>query len=424
MLNYSEKDQKYIWHPFTQSLVDQPPVNIVRAKDSKLYAENGQEFIDAISSWWVNLHGHAHPVIKKAISDQMEIMDQIIFAGFTHPTAIDFAEELLEFLPGNMAKVFYSDNGSTSVEVAVKMALQYWHNQNIKKQTIIAFHHSYHGDTFGSMSISQRGAFNDPFSDKLFDVEFISSPGELSTETKFMIAEFSKITAKGNVAAFIYEPLIQGAGGMLMYEPDVLDQLLNICRSNEVIAIADEVMTGFGRTGKFFASEYMKNTPDIICLSKGITGGILPLGATACTKNIYENFKSNDRSKTFFHGHSYTGNSLSLAAARASLTLLRDSMTNIKFIEENHKRFILKLKTLKNVQNIRSRGTILAFDVDNHQQTSYFNSLRDNLYHQFIDKGVLIRPLGNVIYLMPPYCIDQNELDTIYNAVMDVLSNL
>jgi adenosylmethionine-8-amino-7-oxononanoate aminotransferase len=424
MTHHSEKDLKYIWHPFTQGYVDQPPINIVRAQGAKIFSENDVEYIDAISSWWVNLHGHAHPEISKAVFDQMQVMDQVIFAGFTHPGAIDFAEELLQILPGNMAKLFYSDNGSTSVEVAIKMALQYWHNQGIKKQTIVALRHSYHGDTFGSMSVSERGAFNDAFSNFLFDVYYLELHSDVNDRPENIISRFQEITDQGNVAAFIYEPLVQGAGGMLMYSPEILDVLLGICQSKEIIAIADEVMTGFGRTGKFFASEYMTNTPDIICLSKGITGGVLPLGATACKQKIYDAFLSNDRSKTFFHGHSYTANSLSIAAARASLKLLKKSMPNIKFIEDNHKNFCEKLPSLKNVKNIRTRGTILAFDVVNDQQTSYFNSLRDRLYAQFLSKGVLIRPLGNVVYLMPPYCIDQAELDIIYSVVVDVISNL
>lgn len=421
MENYSEKDKKYIWHPFTQGFTDAPPIHIESASGSKLYSDDGNVYIDAISSWWVNLHGHGHPVIGKAVSEQFQTIDHVLFAGFTHAGAVDFAEELLEMLPGKMSKLFYSDNGSTSVEVAIKMALQFWHNKGIKKQTIIALRNSYHGDTFGSMSVSHRGPFNLAFSEFLFDVEFIKSPAEDPEQT---LEEFTNIAAKGDVAAFIYEPLIQGAGGMHMYEPATLDTLLQLCRHFDIVPIADEVMTGFGRTGKLFASSYMKATPDIICLSKGITGGVLPLAATVCTQKIYNSFLSTDRSKTFFHGHSYTGNPLSIAAARASLSILKNSLSNIKFIEDNHNDFAKKLSGIPNVENVRCRGTILAFDVITKQKTSYFNSLRDYLYEEFLLKGVLTRPLGNVVYFMPPYCIEQEELNTIYNAAVEVLESL
>jgi len=421
MMNYIEKDLKCVWHPFTQPMVDQPPINIVRAKDTILFSDDGKEYIDAISSWWVNLHGHSHPDIARALQEQFLALDHVIFAGFTHPAAINFAEELLDILPGNMAKLFYSDNGSTSIEVAIKMALQYYYNQGIKKQTIVAFHHSYHGDTFGSMSVSERGAFNQPFNDLLFHVEFITSPSE---NAKAAEEELRKLISKGNVTAMIYEPLIQGAGGMLMYEPSDLDPLIALCKSQGILTIADEVMTGFGRTGKFFASEYMQNTPDIICLSKGITGGVLPLGATVCTQKIYDAFLSDDRSKTFFHGHSYTGNALSVAAARASLNLLKKTLSNIQFIEANHRRFSQSLKSCKNVKNIRCRGTILAFDVLNEQKTSYFNSIRDHLYREFLKKNILTRPLGNTVYFLPPYCITQDELNHIYTSTLDIVSHI
>jgi len=428
------KDHTYpvdypIWHPFTQGLTDKAPVHIEKAKGALLYGTEAREYIDGVSSWWVNLHGHCHPVIARAITEQAQKLDQVIFAGFTHTGAMEFARELLEFLPGDMSKIFFSDNGSTSIEVGIKMALQYWYNLGEKKQTIVALEHSYHGDTFGSMSVSQRGAFNRPFSDLLFDVEFISSPGDLNQVDKAkepdqVLREFQKIAETGKVAAFIYEPLVQGAGGMLMYEPGVLDGLLELCRTHGIIAIADEVMTGFGRTGKFFAGQYLKHNPDIICLSKGITGGVLPMGATATNMRIYDAFLSGDRTKTFFHGHSYTGNALSIAAARASLGLLKNSMPQIQNIEKRHKDFLPTLGALKNVQRARSRGTILAFDVVSNQETSYFNSLRDRLYDGFLNRGVLLRPLGNVVYVMPPYCIEPAQLGKIYEAIIEVVSGL
>ncbi|MDH4199931.1 MAG: adenosylmethionine--8-amino-7-oxononanoate transaminase [Spirochaetia bacterium] len=420
-MNYSQRDFQHIWHPYTQMETDKYPFVITKAEGSLLFSDDDKSFIDAISSWWVNLHGHCHPEIGNAIARQYQSLDQIIFAGFSHPVAIEYAEDLVKILPENIQKIFYSDNGSTAVEVGLKMAVQYWHNKDVPKGKIIALENSYHGDTFGSMSVSQRGQFTLPFQEMLFDVEFLVSPAQNAGKC---LEALEKHAQDKNTAAFIYEPLVQGAGGMLMYEPEILEQMLEICRRNNVVTIADEVMTGFGRTGKLFASNYCTISPDIICLSKGITGGVLPLAVTACSDKIYNAFLSSDRKKTFFHGHSYTGNALSIAAAKASLELLMNSQIKIDKINNSHQKFLGKLKVLGNVSHTRVRGTVLAFDVVDEENTSYFHPLRDQLNIAFLEAGVLLRPLGNTVYIMPPYCITEEELSYVYQTIEKVITNI
>src|ERR1039458_604558 len=305
-MTLNEKDKAYIWHPFTQMKVSMEPIHIERAEGCILYASDGRKFIDAISSWWVNIHGHSNPFIAEAIARQAREMEHVIFAGFTHTPAILLAEKLVEILPGNFAKVFYSDDGSTSVEVALKMALQYWFNKGVPKTKVIAFTNAYHGDTFGAMSVGSRSVFNAPFQELLFDVKHV--PVSIGNDVEKSIERFTKIAKGNDVAAFIYEPLVQGAGGMVIYEAKHLERMLSIAKAHEILCIADEVMTGFGRTGSLFASNYMDEKPDIICLSKGITGGFLPLGVTVCTQEIFDAFYSDEKSKALFHGHSYTAN--------------------------------------------------------------------------------------------------------------------
>ncbi|MGK2862893.1 MAG: adenosylmethionine--8-amino-7-oxononanoate transaminase, partial [Chitinophagaceae bacterium] len=336
--------------------------------------------------------------------------------------AIELAENLLTILPPNQSKIFYSDNGSTATEVAIKMAIQYWHNTGLRKNKIIAFEHSYHGDTFGAMSISSRSTFTNPFEGLLFDVIHIPLPvaGQQEETIQFCLRVIEE--NKNEIAAFIFEPLVLGAGGMLMYEASVLNKLLKICKESSILTIADEVMTGFGRTGKYFACGYLNHNPDIICLSKGITGGTMALGVTSCTADIFNAFLSNDRAKTFFHGHSYTANPVACAAAIASFELLikEECLQNIKRIEDLHLSFITKNRKNTFIKNLRSRGTILAMDFGTDEKTSYFNPLRDRLYAFFLKKGIILRPLGNTVYVMPPYCISNNDLQLIYSSLEQV----
>jgi adenosylmethionine-8-amino-7-oxononanoate aminotransferase len=418
-MNLSERDHQSIWHPFTQHATERRNIAIVRGQGALLYDDNGKEYIDAVSSWWTNLFGHANKHIADSIHQQLQTLEHVIFAGFTHEPAISVAEKLLEILPDNQSKIFFSDNGSTSVEVALKMALQYWYNSGKKKKKIIAFKDSYHGDTFGAMSVGARGSFNKPFEPLLFDVEFIELPSD--ENFKSVTAEFTNLVEKEDVAAFIFEPLVLGSAGMLMYEPAHLDQLISIAHAHEVICIADEVMTGFGRTGKTFASDYLNHSPDIFCLSKGITGGFMPLGATSCTQQIFDAFLGASP-KTFFHGHSYTANPLACAAANASLDLLKTK--GYEELAKHQKKYSEKIAHHPAVENFRQLGTIVAFDVKSTSDTSYFNEIRDRLYDEFIKREILLRPLGNTVYVMPPYVIMQEQLEKVYNVIQEVLNGL
>lgn len=431
-----ERDRNVIWHPYTQAKLAADPLPIVRGEGAWLFDEAGNGYIDAISNWWVTIHGHAHPYLAQKVAEQARQLEQVIFAGFTHEPAVRLAERLLPILPGNFSKVFYSDNGSTAVEVAVKMAIQFWENKGQPRRKILALHNSYHGDTFGSMSVSDRGTFTKAFHDYLFEVEFIDITAGTNPERSRRVAhpkqsrmeaplssEVETAPDYSQLACFIYEPLVQGAGGMKMYEANQLNKMLQLCKQHGVICIADEVMTGFGRTGKLFASEYVDTKPDIICLSKGLTGGMMALGATICTQEIYDAFLSDDRSKTFFHGHSYTANPIACAAANASLDLLLkdECLQNIQRISQQHTAFSERLHKISSVKNIRRCGTIIAFEVETSGAEGYLNNISSVIHQRALKQGVLLRPLGNTMYVMPPYCTKNEELEKIYNCVEEVV---
>ncbi|HEY1046026.1 MAG TPA: adenosylmethionine--8-amino-7-oxononanoate transaminase [Bacteroidia bacterium] len=409
-----------VWHPFTQEALAPEPIKILSGKGAKLYTEDGRVILDAVSSWWVNIHGHSEVKIAEAIYTQATELEHVIFAGFTHAPAIQLAESLLRICPGSFNKVFYSDNGSTAVEVAIKMALQFHYNLGHDKKKIIALEGAYHGDTFGAMSVGGRSAFNGPFADKLFDVDFIPVPNESNFESVLNL--FQSYLEKGDVAAFIFEPLLQGTAGMKMYKAEYLDSLIRSAKQHGVLCIADEVMTGFGRTGHLFACEYINETADVMCLSKGITGGFMPLGVTLCTSKIYQAFHSSDRMKTFFHGHSYTGNPLSCAAANASLELLlsKERQHDITRVSAFMSRFCEELKTIHSVSSPRNIGTVLAFELES-DNNNYFSGIRDKIYDYAIQNGVLLRPLGNTVYLMPPYVISDDELENIRTVVLKMI---
>ena len=421
MSDLPERDQAVVWHPFTQMQTAPLPIPIVRGEGSVLYDADGREYLDMISSWWVNLHGHAHPHIARRVSEQLNTLEHVIFAGFTHQPAVELAERLLSILPQNQAKVFYSDNGSTAVEVALKMAFQYWHNLGRPRQKVVALENAYHGDTFGAMAVSGRSAFTAPFTPFLFDVEYLPVP-EAGQETVVLQRAAELFT--DDVAAFIAEPLVQGAGGMVMYESALLDQLVQMARRNDTLIIADEVMTGFGRTGRLFASDHLEQKPDLMCLSKGLTGGTMALGVTTCTQAIYDAFLSDDRFRTLFHGHSFTANPLACAAALASMDLLLsdETQTNIRRVAERHREFSLRLADYANATNIRQRGTLLAFDLVATGQAGYFSTIRDRAYTFLLERGVLMRPLGYVLYLMPPYCTTDAQLSYAYEQVEELLT--
>ncbi|MGB8194166.1 MAG: aspartate aminotransferase family protein [Chitinophagaceae bacterium] len=441
----TERDRQVIWHPYTQMKGAPEPLPIVKGEGVYLIDESGNRYIDAISNWWVTLHGHGHPYLAQKIYEQARELEQVIFAGFTHEPAVQLAERLLEILPAGMSKVFFSDNGSTAVEVAIKMAIQYWKNREGAQEAspflipssrdlekakplplplrkkILSLSNAYHGDTFGAMSVSGRGLFTLPFEDYLFEVEAVDI-----SEWGMVSSEWAERLSSAEFACFIYEPLVQGAGGMKMYEAERLNDLLKLCRQHGILCIADEVMTGFGRTGKLFASEYLDVQPDIICLSKGLTGGMMALGATVCTQAIYDAFLSDDKSKTFFHGHSYTANPIACAAGNASLDLLLqdDCRNNIEKIISCHKEFALELSQSKHAKNIRQTGTILAFEIETNSNDGYLNNISSIIHKKALQQGVLLRPLGNTVYVMPPYCIINDELNKVYAVIIDIIDKL
>ena len=400
-----------------------PPVPIVKGWGSLLFAEDGSSYIDAISSWWVNLHGHAHPYIAEKIYQQALQLEQVIFAGFTHEPAVKLAERLLPILPGNFSKIFYSDNGSTATEVALKMCIQYWWNRDQKqRKKILAFTNAYHGDTFGAMSVSDRSVFTLAFHDLLFEVVFIDTPATNN------IHELKAIIQKqgADIAAFIYEPLVQGAGGMKMYAASLMNELLETVKQAGILCIADEVMTGFGRTAQLFASEYIDEKPDIICLSKGLTGGTMAMGITACTDKIYQAYVDDDAYKTFFHGHSFTANPLACGAALASLDLLQKEscLQKIQWIATSNKKFVSQLETGEwNIKGLRILGTLIAFEIAEGKD-GYLNNISSVITRLAMQQGVYIRPLGNTVYIMPPYCITEQELQKVYDVILDILNQL
>lgn len=416
------RDNAVNWHPYTQMKTANEIIPIVRGEGAYLYDANGKRYIDAVSSWWVTLHGHAHPHIARRVSEQLLKLEQVIFAGFTHEPAIQLSEQLLHLLPASQEKVFYTDNGSTAVEVALKMCVQYAYNHGLKKTKILAFENAYHGDTFGAMSVSSRSRWTKPFGDLLFDVIYIETPTKDNLE-----ANKAKIEEHlDELACFIYEPLVQGAAGMLMHEPEDLSKLMHYCRSKSILMVQDEIFVGFGRTGRLFAADYLTEKPDIMCFSKGLTGGTFPLGITTCSQEIYDAFYADDPYKTLFHGHSFTANPLACVAALASMELLLTEHTqlNIQRICKEHEQFAAEVVLSPKVKDIRQRGTILAIELQIEENSSYFNQQYVHLYSHFLKEGIILRPLGNILYLVPPYCLSTVDLHFIYHTIKKVLSSL
>lgn len=414
-----ERDQKVIWHPYTQHGLEEVPLPVKGAKGAWITLENGDQLLDAISSWWVNIHGHGNPKIAEAISRQSEILEHVLFAGFTHEPAVELAELLVLAMKErktNLEKVFYSDNGSTAVEVALKMAYQYHVNISKKPRTrFLALHGAYHGDTFGAMAVGEPEGFHSVFRTLLPPVDFVR-PGDIDG--------FSELLEKNpnDYAAFIFEPMVQGAGGMVMYDGPFLRDAQELCRKHNVLLICDEVFTGFYRTGRAFAFEHAKITPDFICLSKGITGGYLPLAATLTTKDIFDAFVSQDVSKAFLHGHSYTANPLACAAAVSSWNLLhtKETQDNIKKITSHTELAISKFKTNSHVRDPRALGTIGA--VTMNFDFNYMSKVGRWFKTKAIEKGVLLRPLGHVLYAVPPFCVTQEEIEKIYSTIDELIN--
>ncbi|MDP4828360.1 MAG: adenosylmethionine--8-amino-7-oxononanoate transaminase [Flavobacteriales bacterium] len=410
-----------IWHPFTQHGQKAEMPEIVAASGSWITDKSGQRYFDAISSWWVNLHGHSHPHIAGRVNEQMKTLEHVIFSGFTHAPAQELCNRLMNHLPKNDWKFFFSDNGSTAIEVAVKMAIQYLRQQEVgTKVKVIGLEGSYHGDTFGAMSVAERSVFTTSWDDFLFEVVHIPAP---LPGCENACLEALEGHADSNTV-FIYEPLIQGAGGMRMYADEALQDMLSLAQSKGCILIADEVMTGFGRTGRWFASSASEIVPDIICLSKGLTGGALPMSLTVCGNHLYEAFLDERFIKGFLHGHSFTGNPVGCAAALASLDLMEEDATweAIFMIENEIAKIAKRLTVLENVTDIRHKGTILAFEYAG--VGSYDHQMREVLYEGFMHAGHLIRPLGNTVYIMPPYCTTKEELENIGTVIIEVITRI
>lgn len=407
-----QRDLSCVWHPFTQAFDAEPPIPIVKGKGAYLYTQEGEAYLDGISSWWVNLHGHSHPYIAEKIGAQARELEHVIFAGYTHPQAVRLAERLLSLFSDTYSHVFYSDNGSTAVEVALKMALQ---AKGDGKQ-LLSFQGAYHGDTFGAMAAAGRSHYNQPFWPYLFQVHSIQPP--MPGKEEESLTEFERAIATQKIAAFIFEPLVQGAGGMRLHSGELLGRMIQTCKQKGIITIADEVMTGFGRTGTLFACNALDAYPDLICLSKGISGGFLPLGATLAKKMIFDSFLSPDPARAFLHGHSYTANPLACAAANASLDLLLQEGCHEmrKMIESEHLHFQSRWKAHPKLARCEVLGTILALEYQ-EENASYYSPLKKRLIDFFQGEGVLLRPLGNVLYLMPPYCIRREELHKIYSLI-------
>lgn len=420
-MNLTERDRQHLWHPYTQHKTAALPIAIKKGKGALLWDENDKEFIDAIASWWVNPYGHSNTVIADAIYKQLTTLEHVLFGGFTHEPAILVAEKLIEILPKNQQKIFFSDNGSTAVEVAIKVALQYFFNKGEKKTTIIAFENAFHGDTFAAMAASGISFYTQAFQGMFIDVVRIPVP--VKGQEKESFEALKKAIESNNVAGFIFEPLVQGAAGMVMFEPESLEELIRICKENNVLTIADEVMTGFGKTGKTFAMDYLVEKPDMMCLSKALTGGTIPMAITTFTSDIFDAFYNDDINKALFHGHTFTANPTGCAAALASLELLQtdEMQANIIRVNQRHLDFQERIKQHPKVTTTRVLGVIFALEIKTESSASYYGSLRNKLYDFFIENGVILRPVGNIVYILPPYIITDEQLQRIYQVVENAL---
>ncbi len=420
-------DLRHIWHPFTQAGVSPAPIPIRQAKGAILIAEDGREFVDMISSWWVTLHGHAHPAIVKAVAEQAARLEQVIFAGFTHAPAVELARRLSSLLPGDLNRVFFSDDGSTAVEAALKLAHQYWRNIGApERRRYLSFEGGYHGDTVGAMSVGTKSGLFDHWRDLMFEVTTLPFPatwegdGDAAEKEADCLHVLDGFLAEmgAETAAFIIEPLVQGAGGMRMCRPQFLQAVAERLKRAGVLLIFDEVMTGFGRTGETFACLKAGVTPDLICLSKGLTGGFLPMSATVCSDAVHDVFLGGTLDKAFAHGHSFTANPLGCAAALASLDLLLQDETGarVKAIEAVHRQRLFSMPAHPKLARHRIMGTIAAVDVE-CPDAGYAAAIGPKLREFFMALGFVIRPLGNVVYLLPPYCVEEAQLHQAYDAI-------
>ena len=433
MKSLADRDRACVWHPYTQMLTAPPPLPIVRAQGVYLYTEDGRRILDGISSWWVNIHGHSHPKLNEALAAQARELEHVIFGGCTHRPAVELAERLIEILPSGLTRIFYSDNGSTAVEVALKLALQYWRNRGQpQRRTFITLHHAYHGDTVGAMSASEDSVFTRAFAPVLFPVVRAHAPYcyrcplGLRRDTCRIdcLGDLEQnLAANGDsVAGVLIEPMLQGAGGMIIWPPDFLAGVRRLCDQYGTLLIADEVLTGFGRTGRMFACEHAGVRPDVICLSKALTAGYMPMAVTAATEAIYEAFLSEDRGKTFFHGHSFTANPLACAVALASLDLFRENavIDRVQRLERQLRGGLDRLRPLACVGDVRVIGGIGVVELQS-ASADYLDQVGPRLAKAFLDRGILLRPLGNILYFMPPYAITDSEAAWVLDQISEVL---
>lgn len=420
-MNLSERDRQHLWHPYTQHKTAAPIIGIVKGKDALLWDESGKEYIDAIASWWVNPFGHSNTFVADAIYKQLTTLEHVLFGGFTHEPAVKVAEKLIPMLPSNQKKLFFSDNGSTAVEVAIKVALQYFYNKGEKRTTLIAFEDAFHGDTFAAMAASGISLYTQAFEGMFVDVIRIPVPTLGFEEVSFQALQ-NAIKSKP-CAAFIFEPLVQGAAGMVMYSAESLDKLIEICQKNNILTIADEVMTGFGKTGKNFACDYLTKQPDMMCLSKALTAGTIPMAITTFTQNLFDAFYDNDINKALFHGHTFTANPTGCAAALASMELLEkpEMQENIIRINKQHLAFQERVQNHPKVKTTRVMGVIFALEIQSESFESYYGTMRNKLYNFFIEKGVILRPVGNIVYILPPYIITNSQLQKVYSIIEEAI---
>ncbi|MDC7995199.1 adenosylmethionine--8-amino-7-oxononanoate transaminase [Altibacter sp. HG106] len=421
-MSLEQRDRDHIWHPLTQHQTAAPPLGIVKAEGVWLFDEAGNTYIDGISSWYTAVYGHCHPELVKAVQDQAARLDQVVFTGFTHEPAVQLAEKLIGILPSHQAKVFFNDNGSTAVEAAIKMALQYHDNKGQKRKKLLAFSKGFHGDTLAAMSASNLSVYNGPFEEHFMEVIRIDPP-QVGVSAEYFEG-VSEILDIGDIAAFIFEPLVQGAAGMKFHDAAGLSSLLQMCKKHDVLCIADEVMTGFGKTGKHFASQYLTETPDIICLSKALTAGVLPMGITSCTQQVFEAFLDNDITKGFFHAHTYSANPLACAVASRAIDLLQSEeiQKGIQRIQGGHEAFVKELESHSLVSNPRSLGVILAFELNVTMER--YGNLRQRMYDFLMERGCYLRPLGNTLYLVPPYVISSEALEQLYEGLRQAIDRV
>lgn len=420
-----------IWYPFTQMKTAPEPLRIKSGKGAVLETEDGKKILDCISSWWVTIHGHGNARISEAIYKQALQLEHVIFPGCIHDPAEKLANKLVEILPDSLCKVFFVDNGATAVEVALKQAFQYW--QNVGKghrKRFLCFENSYHGDTLGAMSLGSRSIFNKPFESLLFDATFAPFPATFIDDPhvdkkerdslNFIEKELSK--PDHSYAGILVEPLVQGAGGMKMCRPQFLKELQKLAHAYDALLIYDEVMTGFGRTGEWFACKGSGTCPDIICLSKGLTGGFLPLAVTVSNQKIYDSFYSDDPSKLLFHSHSYTANPLGCIAACESIAMLEEK-EEFRGLQEKMEQQVKRFKATPKVQDLRVCGTILAMDIKT-KAPGYFSKIGPRLRALLLEQGLLTRPIGNVVYFMPPYCVADEQLELMFTGLENALEHL